>query len=205
VVGRSAASSWFGFLLACTGLALSAAGAPSSAPNAVHRRMAFMCGWIDGRYASSWRLRPCDEEGIAAATDATLKLAMDEYVRDYPMGDDFQKAYLRKYPPPPHVYSEAEVHSLSDERLCVLLHDKLPTSGLAKSELTKRNAFSAHEWDLVRSGRLEIGMSQKALTCSWGQPTRRNRTVTAQGENIQLVYPGTLIYTVNGIVTAFQD
>jgi hypothetical protein len=177
--------------------------------NAVHQRMAFMCEWVDGRYPdTSWRLRPCSAQGIAEATDAELNSAMEAFIQEYIYPRDagrreFEKAYLRKYP---HVYTESEIRPLSDERLCTLVRDAPAAVELASSELIRRTALSAREMDAVRARRINIGTSQKVLLCALGPPQRRNRTVTASGEDIQWVYGRTLIfYTVNGVVTAFQD
>lgn len=91
---------------------------------------------------------------------------------------------------------------LTPESLCFELNRG---SKAARQELERRNLLNAIEWTLVDSHRIQIGMSETALLCSWGR-TDVNRTVTAAGEHKQYVYGrGTMVYVDDGRVTAFQD
>lgn len=75
----------------------------------------------------------------------------------------------------------------------------------ALTELRRRHVFSAEELALIAKQDVRIGMSERALTCSWGEG-EVNRTVTASGTHKQFVYgSGIYVYTENGVVTAFQD
>lgn len=58
----------------------------------------------------------------------------------------------------------------------------------------------------VRDASIRIGDGQCQLFASLGRPIRVNRTVTAGGVRLQLIYEsGLIVYTRNGIVDAFQD
>src|SRR5882724_1009444 len=97
----------------------------STATDAVHRRMAFMCEWVDGRYPGSWRLQPCGAQDMAEASDVDLKTSMEAFTRDYAGGADthitraeFELAYLHKYPTASRKPLDGELQALSVELLC---------------------------------------------------------------------------------------
>jgi hypothetical protein len=57
----------------------------------------------------------------------------------------------------------------------------------------------------VRSQKFRIGSPACDLFASLGLPMKRNRTVSAGRESIQHVYASVTVYTVNGVVTSWQD
>lgn len=57
----------------------------------------------------------------------------------------------------------------------------------------------------VIKGLVTIGMSDKMVLISWGQPRNINRTVTSWGVNEQWVYTNKNLYFENGVLSAFQD
>lgn len=60
--------------------------------------------------------------------------------------------------------------------------------------------------NLVKSGRIRIGINQCTLYASWGYPDSQNRTVGSWGVHVQNAYGiGTYVYTENGRVTSWQD
>jgi hypothetical protein len=72
-------------------------------------------------------------------------------------------------------------------------------------ELGRRSAFSASDRKLIQAKQMQVGMSEAALQCSWGQPEDVNRTVTSTAEHKQYVYGSRYVYVDNGVVTGFQD
>ncbi len=46
----------------------------------------------------------------------------------------------------------------------------------ANTELKRRNPFSKNEWRLIEEKKVQVGMSENALICSWGSPIIINRS-----------------------------
>lgn len=75
---------------------------------------------------------------------------------------------------------------------------------VVSAEIMKRNVWSKLEWDLIQSHRIAIGVSEKLVRCSWGEPVSMN-TKTASHEVIKrMVYSDSYVYLNNDIVTAIQ-
>jgi len=75
----------------------------------------------------------------------------------------------------------------------------------AKTEALRRHLFTPDELTLIGTRKVAIGMSERSLLCSWGQPKDVHRTVYANSEHKQYVYSSAYIYVENGVVTSFQD
>lgn len=108
--------------------------------------------------------------------------------------------------------SPGELASVSPETLCNAYSSG--RSSDVKQELERRNALSAEDWRLVAGKKVQRGMSELALICSWGYPGAYgdvHRSSGSWGEQKQWVYRicrscGThYVYTKNGIVTSWQD
>jgi hypothetical protein len=57
----------------------------------------------------------------------------------------------------------------------------------------------------IKERRIVIGMSAEQVLLSWGEPKKKNRTVTASGTSEQWVYPvGQYAYLDNGVLTSMQ-
>jgi len=110
--------------------------------------------------------------------------------------------------------SPAHITSLSDSDLATqkpadlcnaFAHTK---SNRLKYELNNRQLFTANEWILINNKRVRVGMSELAVICARGYPTKINNTVTEQGAVKQYIYRGysksQYIYISKGKVTAFQ-
>jgi hypothetical protein len=69
----------------------------------------------------------------------------------------------------------------------------------------ERGSIPASEVALVRAQKIQLGMSEAALLCSWGRPERVNRSVGSWGEHKQYIYSGANVYVENGKVTSWQD
>lgn len=198
-------------ILALIASAPAAAAEPTDV--VVHRKLAMLCAELHVSIPGGPPL-PCRPEQMATASTGDINKAMDGFWAYWnevsprtgaSLKANLDRAYLAKYPPPPHRYSTAELQSLSVTRLCGLMRSKNQSSESAGAELM-RKGFTADELRLVKTQSIEVGMSQQALLCAWGDPMRRNRTVTAGGERIQWVYNGpTFVYTTDGIITAYQD
>lgn len=61
------------------------------------------------------------------------------------------------------------------------------------------------EREKERASKIYIGDSEYKVLELWGEPQRKNRTVTGNGVHEQWVYGNKYIYIDNGTVTAFQD
>jgi hypothetical protein len=66
---------------------------------------------------------------------------------------------------------------------------------------------STREFEYIRRGVIEVGMSERSVYYTLGVPTRTNRTTTTSGTRKQLVYGSgrNYIYTENGVVVAIQN
>lgn len=71
--------------------------------------------------------------------------------------------------------------------------------------LRSRSVFTDEEISLIKEQQIRIGMSERALLCSWGNPRKVNRSVGSWGEHKQFVYRSSYVYTQNGRVTSYQD
>ncbi len=75
-----------------------------------------------------------------------------------------------------------------------------------KKELLRRNAISSGEWKAIDEKKMEAGMSELALVCSFGQPSM----MVKEGENQRWLYhrctacPATVVLISNGKVTSSQ-
>lgn len=74
-------------------------------------------------------------------------------------------------------------------------------------DIRSRTDITPEEHDAALKRNIFIGMSEKALLLSRGKPARQNRTVRPDGVFIQHVYPsyGLYVYTLDGVVTSWQD
>ena len=59
--------------------------------------------------------------------------------------------------------------------------------------------------NIIRAGKIILGMNKDAVKLSWGEPDDINRTVFPGNVHEQWVYPGRYLYFENGILTSFQD
>lgn len=74
-----------------------------------------------------------------------------------------------------------------------------------RQEINRRKAIPQAQWRLVDSGKLVVGLTQCAMLAELGFGFGARRTVTANGQTIQFVYPnGIYVYTNGTIVTGFQ-
>lgn len=60
-------------------------------------------------------------------------------------------------------------------------------------------------WQLIKKGKVKLGMSKQEATLSWGKPKDINRTQTYNGTHEQWVYDDGYLYFENGKLTAIQD
>ena len=74
-----------------------------------------------------------------------------------------------------------------------------------RNECVARSSLPASEVAVVRVEKVQLGMSEAALLCSWGRPERVNRSVGSWGEHKQYIYGGRYVYVENGKVTSWQD
>lgn len=72
---------------------------------------------------------------------------------------------------------------------------------VVSAEMMKRNVWSEMEWDLIQRHRIAVGVSEKLVRCSWGEPASVD-TKTASHEVIKkMVYSNGYVYINNDIVT----
>lgn len=102
-----------------------------------------------------------------------------------------------------HAKLVASIPSMNIADLCrVVRRGKTPE---ALEELTRRKAFAVSETALIARREINLGMSEGAMICALGAPTRANRSVGSWGVHIQYVYSGLIVYIENGKITSWQD
>ena len=83
-----------------------------------------------------------------------------------------------------------------------------------KTELLRRDSITRNDWALISQKKIQRGMSELALVCSWGAPGlygSRNQSVGSWGVHTQWVYrscdicSAKYVYTENGKVTSWQN
>lgn len=85
-------------------------------------------------------------------------------------------------------------------------------SASIRAEVKRRSLFTEDEWKAIDGRRVFVGMTEPAVWCSWGPPSRVNVTTTAAGDDRQLVWerPGhqhelNMVYVSGNRVTAIQQ
>jgi hypothetical protein len=74
------------------------------------------------------------------------------------------------------------------------------------AEIERRKEFTATEVGLIKRTRVNVGMTEKAMRCSWGAPQRSHRQATAAGVSTQHIYRDRYyIYVEKGVVVSWQD
>lgn len=180
------------------------------------QRMEFLCSWMKTRMprvGSAPEL--CDPARMQSASPGDLTEGINAYWAQFTgnyaesaasMRKLYEAAYLAKYPPPPkppRQYSATELDAMDTGRLCAVWRARKLKP--AMEEIRQRKAFVPSDLDLIAKKQVAIGMSVDAMQCSLGKAGSRNRTVNRHGDRIQWVYGDVLIYSENGIVTAWQD
>lgn len=75
---------------------------------------------------------------------------------------------------------------------------------IAGTELRKRKYWSKLEWGLIQDHRIAVGMSEKLVRCSWGEPTSVNTRAASHEVIRKLVYSKGHVHIYNDIVMAIQ-
>lgn len=113
--------------------------------------------------------------------------------------------------------NEGNVHTLTnDELLHAISRSKsmqLFTNNLEMmyQEAVDRGMITHEEYNLIKNGMIQTGMSEDALICLKGFPSDINRTVFSGGVHKQYVYDygkyggRSYVYVENGVVTGWQD
>lgn len=70
---------------------------------------------------------------------------------------------------------------------------------------TKYKNIGIADWNLIKEGKVRIGMNQNACRLSWGEPRKINRTTGSYGVHEQWVYYNSYLYFENGKLTAIQN
>lgn len=68
-------------------------------------------------------------------------------------------------------------------------------------EFRKRNAWSELEWGLIKRRKIAVGVSERLVRCSWGDPLSIDTKRTSQVVYKKLVYGDGDVYINNGVVT----
>jgi hypothetical protein len=98
-----------------------------------------------------------------------------------------------------------DIHKETVTDLCDIYRARAVGAELAYAELKRRKTFNATELGLIREHKIQIGMSERALICSWGN-SEVNDTVTQYNVHRQYVYfDNTFVYVDDGRVTAYQS
>ncbi len=72
-------------------------------------------------------------------------------------------------------------------------------------EFRKRNAWSDLEWGLIKKHKIAVGVSERLVRCSWGEPLSEDIKRTSQVVYKKLVYSGGYVYIDNDVVTTIQS
>lgn len=107
--------------------------------------------------------------------------------------------------------------AMTKERFCIaygwllngeVIHEigELPDALLLFKKEAKRRKFGRLDDNMIKEGKIKLGMSECELYASWGIPEEKNQSVGQWGINVQHVYGnGTYVYTENGKVTSWQN
>jgi hypothetical protein len=111
-----------------------------------------------------------------------------------------------------------KLSTVSDDKLIRALRwalsNEMSRTEAMFQEGKKRSWFTDDDILLIRKGKIEIGMTERALLASWGYPINIRKPVSADGENKQYVYvygkrylfsSRSYVYVDNGTITSWQD
>jgi sRNA-binding protein len=69
----------------------------------------------------------------------------------------------------------------------------------------KISTFPIHIQELIKSKKMQLGMTKEQVIFSWGKPEQINRSVGSWGVHEQWVYGGTYLYFENDVLISWQD
>ncbi|MDH5393944.1 MAG: hypothetical protein OEY11_12215 [Gammaproteobacteria bacterium] len=104
--------------------------------------------------------------------------------------------------------SDQEIKAERSGNLCNAY--ALNRSDRVRAELIRRNEITDEEWKVIDNKKIRIGISELALVCSWGAPTRINNQASRHGSSKQYVYRqgysgrGQFVYIRQGKVSSWQ-
>jgi len=103
--------------------------------------------------------------------------------------------------------SDQELKTQPSDTLCNAYHYNQAEP--VKSELNNRELLTAKEWKQIDRKKVIVGMSELALICARGFPSRINKTVLGNKKVKQYVYrsysKSQYIYIRKGIVISWQS
>lgn len=92
---------------------------------------------------------------------------------------------------------------MDDQSLCSYYNRYQTTE--ARKEIIRRDLLTEEQWNLVEDRKIQMGMPEIALICSWGLPKSVNTSVASEGHDEQWVYGvGSSVYLRNHEVTSWQ-
>jgi hypothetical protein len=143
------------------------------------------------------------EAQAARVAAEEARRAQEEAARQARVAEQQNRVDQRKQLAAARAEMIANAYKTDIVRLCEQYRStKLPQLMAA---IRERGVFSAREAAAIESRQIFIGMSEGAVRCSWGDADRINRTITARGIDLQIIFGKSYVYTENGIVTAIQD
>lgn len=91
-----------------------------------------------------------------------------------------------------------------------LVEDRVLIKKAEKSKIIKIEKYFNEHKELIEykesviDGKIKIGMTQDLVVLSWGEPSRKNKTISKYSTEEQWVYGRSYVYLKNGIVTLIQ-
>lgn len=125
-------------------------------------------------------------------------LSVDELCKIH-LHENWEDIFYAKYRPYGSVTGPA-----TPEQIAILKQEVLD----ARAELKRRQPFGKSVTRLVVEKKIRVGMSKKALLCSWGHPSRINRSSYGPDQYVyegESAYDTQYVYLRGNRVTAWQD
>jgi len=76
---------------------------------------------------------------------------------------------------------------------------------LIKDKIISSKSWSKEMKQLIKDGKIKIGMTQEMVLLSWGQPKDVNKMVGEWGVHEQWVYGTNYLYFENGVLSSYQN
>lgn len=89
----------------------------------------------------------------------------------------------------PKLVTQDEISAASDHELCRAF--KAQESDAVRAELVRRDLFSSWEWRFIDDSKIQMGMDELAVVCSWGDPNRkivRSRSDDGEPDEQEWIY-----------------
>lgn len=108
--------------------------------------------------------------------------------------------------------AQARAEKLTEAQFCPALgkalrgrDEEFTRAMILRSADLQLGVLHFKEQNIIKSRRIQLGITPCMAVAAWGRPDRINRSVGTYGVHEQWVYPANYLYFDDGILTSWQD